>query len=87
MGHAIHSIQAAEIECWRIVNQSAVLASDEEMAGEIDIGSSPVDERGPNLRARDNADTSRLDRALDDAWRHDVVWVENQSTCACQHKR
>jgi len=52
MRHAIQSIQASQIECWRVVNEPAVFASDEQMVGEVNIGSSPVHERSPGLRIR-----------------------------------
>ena len=49
MRHAIQSIQASQIECWRVVNESAVFAPDEEMAAEVDIGPRAVDECSPSL--------------------------------------
>ncbi len=62
------------------------------MVGEIDIGPTPVDERGPGLRIRVRAHANRLDGAMvNSAGRtdrpHEVVWTENQGTRACQHKR
>ena len=68
MRHAIQSIQAGQIVRWRVVHESAVFAPDEEMVGEIDIGPSAVDERGPSLRIRSR----------------DVLRIENQSTRASE---
>ena len=68
MRHAIQSIQTGQIVRWRVVHESAVFAPDEEMVGEIDIGSSAVDERGPSLSIRSR----------------DVLRIENQSTRASE---
>ena len=68
MRHAIQSIQTGQIVRWRVVHESAVFASEEEMVGEIDIGSSAVDERGPSLSIRSR----------------DVLRIENQSTRASE---
>ena len=68
MRHAIQSIQAGQIVCWRVVYETTVFAPDEEMVGEIDIGPRAVDERGPGLRIRSC----------------DVLRIENQSTRASE---
>ena len=71
MRHAIQSIQASQIVCWRAVNEPAEFASDEEMVGEVDIGSSPVHEGSQGLRIRPGK----------------VLRVEDQSARAGKHKR
>src|SRR6266404_5856651 len=70
MCHAIQSIQACQIVCWRAVNEPAVFASDEEMVGEVDIGSSPVQEGSAGLRIRPGK----------------VLRVEDQSARASKYK-
>ena len=90
MRHTIQSIQTGQIVRWRVVHESAVFAPDEEMVGEVDIGSSPVNERGPSLRSRDEATPSRLDRAMVDYARRthgQALWVENQSARPSQSKQ
>ena len=68
MRYAIQPIQGAQIVRWRAVYEPAVFAPNEEMVGEIDIGSSAVDERGPSLSIRSR----------------DVLRIENQSTRASE---
>ena len=71
MRHAIQPIQGAQIVRWRAVYEPAVFAPNEEMVGELDIGSSAVDERGPSLRIRSR----------------EVPRIKNQSTHASEDER
>src|SRR5579872_1427660 len=60
------------------------------MVGEVDVGSSPVNERGPSLRSRDDATASRLDRGMVDYARRthqQAIWLENQSARPSQSKQ
>lgn len=50
MRHAIQSIQAAQIVGWRVVQEPAVFAADEQMVGDIDISPSAIYERSSCLR-------------------------------------
>jgi hypothetical protein len=52
------------------------------MVGEIDVGPSAVDDRGPSLRSRDGATPSRLDRAMGDyapRTHRQALWVETKA--------
>ena len=67
MRDTIESIQASEIICWRVINQSAVFGSDEQVAAQVELSSAVVLELGPRMHARTL----------------DVGPIENQSAGPC----
>lgn len=70
MRHAIESIQASQVIRRRVVDQSAVFGSDEQVTRQVEISSATVEERGSSLSVRSR----------------DVGRIENERARSCQHK-
>src|SRR5258708_7464569 len=71
MRDSIETVQTAQIEGRRIVDQAPVFSAQKDMLREIEIGARAVDERGPRLTAGC----------------HEILRVKHESSHACKRER